>query len=90
MNVGDLLQIFSNGLFPATLHRVVIPEEEKIRNSAKDKRANPRQSIVFFLHPDGETLCQPLDEDLLVKDMKYKPITAEDHVKRRFAETYQK
>ena len=25
INVGDLLEIYSNGLFPATLHRVVIP-----------------------------------------------------------------
>ena len=25
VNVGDLLEIYSNGLFPATLHRVVIP-----------------------------------------------------------------
>ena len=96
VNVGDLLQIFSNGVFPATLHRVVIPKEEKeqrpdICKLKKCQRSNPRQSIVFFLHPDGETQCKPLRGDLKDEDINYyKSVTAMEHVKRRFLETFQK
>ena len=80
VNVGDLLEIFSDGLFPATLHRVVIPEEETVRKK-------PRQSIVFFVHPDGEAVCKPLIKSK--GTTKNNPITAKDHVTRRFAETFQ-
>ena len=80
MNVGDLLEIYSNGLFPATLHRVVIPSEELERKKA-------RQSIVFFLHPEGDTLVEPLIET--EAPTKYKAITALEHVNKRFAATYQ-
>jgi len=81
VNVGDLLEIYSNGLFPATLHRVVIPEEEVLRKKA-------RQSIVFFLHPESDSIVQPLI-NLENKNTKYEPISAIDHVNKRFAATYQ-
>jgi len=81
INVGDLLEIYSNGLFPATLHRVVIPEEEVLRKKA-------RQSIVFFLHPESDSIVQPL-MNLENGKEKYAPISALDHVNKRFAATYQ-
>lgn len=81
INVGDLLEIFTNGQFPATLHRVVIPHEEV-------KRRQGRQSIVFFLHPESDTLVEPLI-NLEKTNKKYLPITALDHVNKRFAATYQ-
>jgi len=83
INVGDLLEIYSNGLFPATLHRVVIPEEEVLQKKA-------RQSIVFFLHPESSALVQPLiSKGAQSKAQTYHPITALDHVNKRFAATYQ-
>ena len=78
MNVGDLLEIFSGGVFPATLHRVV----------AVDGEDGCRQSIVFFVHPDGETLVKPLiDEGIYAKD--FEPISARTHVMNRFQATYE-
>ncbi len=75
MNVGDLLDVFSGGLFPATLHRVVVPK-------AEFKRKTSRQSIVFFLHPDGETCVED-------KVNAAKPsVIARDHVMNRFKQTY--
>ena len=62
VNIGDLLELWTGGTFPATRHRsvlgrenekikmicrVIIPEEERLKSV-------PRQSIVFFLHPDNE------------------------------------
>ena len=35
--------------FPATRHRVVVPEQEF-------RRRSPRQSIVFFVHPDDQVV----------------------------------
>ena len=53
INAGDMLEMFTNGRLPATLHRVIIPEEEI-------KQRTTRQSIVFFVHPDHETMISPL------------------------------
>jgi isopenicillin N synthase-like dioxygenase len=51
VNVADLMEIYTNGVYPATRHRVVVPEEELIRRQ-------PRQSLVFFLQPDAETVAR--------------------------------
>ena len=53
MNVGDLLEVYTNGAYPATRHRVVIPEEEVVRRQ-------PRQSFVLFLQPDAERVAKPI------------------------------
>ena len=101
INAGDMLEMFTNGRLPATLHRVIIPEEEI-------KKRAIRQSIVFFVHPDHETMISPLptylgDHEKERKDVEkeraatktkeftngYKPISALQHVNRRFAATYQ-
>ena len=50
INVGDLLEAMSGGQFPATKHRVVVPEQEF-------RRKTLRQSIAFFVHPDDEVVC---------------------------------
>ena len=41
------------GAWPATRHRVVVPEEEL-------RRKTHRQSIAFFVQPDDQVLCEPL------------------------------
>ena len=100
INAGDMLEMFTNGRLPATLHRVIIPEEEI-------KQRTTRQSIVFFVHPDHETIISPLpvffegydDTKNIGKEtaatktkeftLGYKPISALEHVKRRFQATYQ-
>ena len=53
VNVGDLLEVYTNGAYPATRHRVVIPEEEVVRRQ-------PRQSFVLFLQPDAERVAKPI------------------------------
>ena len=80
INVGDLLENWSNGLFPATLHRVVIPQEEILRKQA-------RQSIVYFLHPDKDVWVEPLEKS---NNNKYQAVNSLDYLNKRFNETYQK
>ena len=47
--MGDLLEAMSGGRYPATRHRVRVPEQEL-------RRRTSRQSIVFFVHPDDEVV----------------------------------
>jgi len=77
INVGDLLEAMSGGRFPATKHRVVVPEQEF-------RRKTLRQSIAFFVHPDDEVVCQPLGGP----DPRYPPVTARGHLENRFQATY--
>ncbi|XP_028550802.1 probable 2-oxoglutarate-dependent dioxygenase At3g50210 isoform X2 [Dendrobium catenatum] len=48
-NIGDMLKVWSNGLYEPTLHRVV-------NNSPKY-----RVSVVFFYEPNFDTAVEPLD-----------------------------
>jgi len=77
VNIGDLLEMWSGGLYPATMHRVVIPSDDRIRRMA-------RQSIPFFVHPDEEVVVHALRGD----KQKFPPIKALDHANRRFNQTY--
>eukprot|EP00092_Neocalanus_flemingeri_P012301 GFUD01013259.1.p1 GENE.GFUD01013259.1~~GFUD01013259.1.p1 ORF type:complete len:314 (+),score=82.24 GFUD01013259.1:50-991(+) len=77
VNIGDLLEMWTGGRYPATKHRVIIPEEE-IKKSA------PRQSIVFFVHPDNQVVVKSLDDST----NDYVAVVALDHVQKRFSETY--
>ena len=45
VNVGDLLDHWTNGLLKSTVHRVVLPEGDK----------SDRYSIAYFCHPVDET-----------------------------------
>ena len=51
VNIGDMLQNLTNGLFKSSLHRVVALEPGK-----------ERFSMVFFIHPKDETSLNPLPE----------------------------
>jgi len=77
VNIGDLLEMWTAGKFPATLHRVGVPLENDLRSKA-------RQSIVFFIHPDDEVLVEPLTGP----SPDYPSVTAGGHLKNRFAATY--
>lgn len=50
VNAGDMLDMASNGYFPATTHRVINPEGEE--NQA-------RMSMPLFVHPRKEVLLKP-------------------------------
>ena len=74
---GDMLEIWSNGLFPATIHKVVIPQDA-------DKANKDRHSFIFFVQPDENCLVEPLIENES-SGKSYKKITSGDHIKNMFA-----
>ena len=79
INVGDLLELCTSGQLPATMHRVVVPEEEI-------KRRVKRQSIAFFVHPDSEAIICPLAGFKGKQSKLYEPISSIDYVFKRLAE----
>lgn len=48
-NIGDMMQVWTNGLYTPTLHRVINPHPTK-----------SRVSIPFFFEPGFDTLVQPV------------------------------
>ncbi|KAI3405563.2 hypothetical protein KGF56_001581 [Candida oxycetoniae] len=87
MNIGDLASYWTAGLLKSTIHRVRFESQD-------EKQSEDRYSIVFFSHPNDETLLEPVPSDLIksrsksgvAKDTKY--ITALQHLHRKLASTY--
>lgn len=57
VNIGDMLQIISDGEYKSTLHRVVIKEE--------------KYSIAFFFEPNLEYTVQSCKPESTIKPIKY-------------------
>lgn len=51
VNIGDMLQLLTNGFYPSTTHRVVNPQSHNENVS--------RYSMPLFLHPHPETQLSP-------------------------------
>lgn len=79
VNVGDMLQRYTNGKLKSTIHRVVNPPKDKMKNS--------RYSIPFFMHAnpsmDLSCLSTCIDEQ---NPKQYEDITAEGFLLQRLRE----
>lgn len=76
VNVGDMLQRYTNGRLKSTIHRVVNPSKEKLKTS--------RYSVPFFMHanPDMDLNC--LETCVTDKNPKrYEDTTAEEFLIQR-------
>jgi len=76
VNVGDMLQRYTNGRLKSTIHRVVNPLNEKMKTS--------RYSVPFFMHanPDMDLSC--LDTCITQETpKKYQDTTAEQFLIQR-------
>jgi isopenicillin N synthase-like dioxygenase len=79
VNVGDMLQRYTNGKLTSTVHRVVNPPLEKMKTS--------RYSVPFFMHanPDMDLSC--LDTCISNDNPKqYSDVTAEGFLMQRLRE----
>lgn len=50
MNIGDMVKVWTNGLYQSTLHRVI-----------HKSKGNYRVSIPFFFEPNYDAFIAPLD-----------------------------
>ena len=76
VNIGSLLQRWTSDSLIATEHRVLIPEEELRRRTA-------RQSLAFFALSDDDYVVKCLDDS-----EKYGPIKTIDYLNYRFKSAY--
>jgi isopenicillin N synthase-like dioxygenase len=78
VNTGDLMQRWTNNLFPSTRHRVVIsPDIQK-----------PRYSIAFFCHPNQDSLVTCLPSCTKHQPAMYSPVLAGEYLLQRLQATY--
>lgn len=87
INIADQLSYWTGGLLRSTVHRVKFPP--KVQETGQD-----RYSIVFFSHPNNDTLLEPVPSDLVRSitgrgaNKEKVPITAKQHLDKRLAATY--
>ncbi|WVZ56988.1 hypothetical protein U9M48_007440 [Paspalum notatum var. saurae] len=74
VNVGDALEIMSNGKFTSVEHRAVIhPTKE-------------RTSVALFFFPSSDTIVGPLLEFTKGDEVRYTSTSYQDYMKQYFAE----
>lgn len=98
VNMGDLFEFWTNGLFRSAVHRVVFPKEA--RRGGED-----RYSIAFFCHPVDDTVLEPVPSEMVSSRASIngfghgngaaenmanngKVITAKEHLLQRLQATY--
>ncbi|KAK7528131.1 thymine dioxygenase [Phyllosticta citriasiana] len=92
VNVGDLLERWSNGRWRSTVHRVGLPAHlrEAVEGEKEDEEMlRPRYSLPFFSAPDPDTIIEALprcwDE---ANPKKHPPVTATEYVNMRMNAIY--
>jgi isopenicillin N synthase-like dioxygenase len=79
VNIGDMLERWSNDIFVSTVHRVINTTGEE------------RYSIPVFFGPNYDTVVEPLKTCIAEgQKAKYEPILAGDYVYARLDEVYRK
>ena len=79
VNVGDMLARLTNNTLTSTIHRVVNPSKEKMKQ--------PRYSIPFFMHPRAEMDLTCLDSCVSAEQpKKYEDMTAGGFLDERLRE----
>jgi len=78
VNIGDLMQQWTNDTWSSTLHRVVNPDLDSEENQ-------DRLSIVFFHQPNYDALVECLPGCAGPgQPAKYEPVSSGDHLKSKF------
>ncbi|MEM8973899.1 MAG: 2-oxoglutarate and iron-dependent oxygenase domain-containing protein [Pseudomonadota bacterium] len=82
VNLGDMMQRWTNDRWVSTMHRVVAPDE-------LDDAASRRMSIGYFMHPnyDAEIACIPSCLGA-GESAKYAPITAGGHIRDKIEKSH--
>ncbi|KAL4977503.1 hypothetical protein BDW66DRAFT_34069 [Aspergillus desertorum] len=88
MNVGDLLQRWSNDCLRSTYHRVSLPELSS-RFEGPNRMIRERFSIPYFMSPDDEVVVECIPSCTSEETpAKYEPITRGDYNRMRMSMMY--
>jgi isopenicillin N synthase-like dioxygenase len=80
VNTGDLMQRWTNHIFCSTKHRVIIPNDSKVKQS--------RYSVAFFCHPNDDTEISCLESCQNYHSPIDPPILAGEYLLSRLQATY--
>ena len=80
VNTGDLMQRWTNHVFCSTKHRVVIPTDNRVKQS--------RHSVAFFCHPNNDAEIACIESCQGERSPIYSPISAGDYLLTRLQATY--
>ncbi|GAB1537719.1 oxidoreductase [Scytonema sp. NUACC21] len=80
VNTGDLMERWTNHVFCSTKHRVMIPQDDRVKQS--------RYSVAFFCHPNDDTEIVCLESCQKDKPAIYPPILAGQYLLSRLQATY--
>ena len=77
INIGHMIQRWTNDYYRATIHRVISPKNKT------------RCSIPFFFEPNFDTVVAPLEKFCSADNLpRYKPIHFGDYLERTFKTSY--
>ena len=77
INIGHMIQRWTNDYYKATIHRVIPPKNKT------------RCSLPFFFEPNFDTVVAPLDKFCSADNLpRYKPIHFGDYLERTFKTSY--
>nr|VFK68369.1 MAG: Isopenicillin N synthase [Candidatus Kentron sp. UNK]VFK73612.1 MAG: Isopenicillin N synthase [Candidatus Kentron sp. UNK] len=78
INIGDLMERWTNGVFRSTPHRV----QSKLGDE-------DRYSIAIFVNPDNDTVIETLDSCITEsKPDQFKPVTANEYILEKIKATH--
>lgn len=74
VNLGDMLNVWTNGVYQSTMHRVI-----------RKPGSNTRYSVPFFYNPQYDAIVKPLSVCVSVDNPAiYKPVTVGQHIINEF------
>lgn len=79
VNIGNLMQHWTCGVYHSTAHRVI---------SSENKSNNPRFSMPFFVEPDFDTPIYPLNQFKESSEQQYEETTSGEWVLSKLNATY--
>ncbi|XP_078493790.1 uncharacterized protein LOC100182326 [Ciona intestinalis] len=80
VNIGDILEFWTEGKLKSTKHRVMIPDEAEKRNIS-------RRSLVYFVRPDNDVIINDrltYQGEEVAAFEKSQPITSLQYTKQKF------
>lgn len=91
VNIGDLLNYWTNGLLRSTVHRVIFPKKQDGTLGTDD-----RYSMAFFCHPADETRLDPVPSARVekrevqegIEGTEGRVITAKEHLHNKLKASY--
>ncbi|MCJ1352411.1 MAG: hypothetical protein MMC33_002395 [Icmadophila ericetorum] len=80
LNVGDMLERLSSGIFRSATHRVTLPNHGEKLDATSNKITPARYSIPYFVVPDENEMVRCFTSCILdERPLKFEPVTVTEY-----------